>query len=780
MHQVASFLAVLLLAAPALAQNAWRGSAVLDSIVAEAIKNDEIPGAVLVVAHRDEVVHRKAYGYRSLAPRRETMTLDTIFDCASLTKVVATTSAVMLLVEEGQVRLNDRVNAYLPDFAGGQSPITVRQLLTHFSGLRPDVDLEPVWKGYGTGIKLAYAEKPVAPVGGRFIYSDINFILLGEIVQRVSGESLPEFVRRRVFEPLGMKHTMFNPPAALRSSIAPTERLPNGTILRGVVHDPTTRFMGGIAGHAGMFSTAGDLSRFATMMLGEGAIGNVRIFSPLTVEKMTSPQSPPNQTVQRGLGWDLDSPFAVNRGELLPVGSFGHTGFTGTSIWIDPVTKTYVILLANSVHPQRRPAISSLRSKVATAVAAALPDPPMEAIRAAGLRLTGHNEAAFAARRQVYRNGKVLTGLDVLVREEFRALRGKRVGLITNHTGIDRQRRRNIDLFTKAGIRPQVIFSPEHGLLGQADSNLDDAVDPATGIKVLSLYQQDRRRPTPDLLRGLEALVFDIQDIGARFYTYTTTMAYAMEEAAKAGIPFYVLDRPNPINGVTVEGPLLDPEHISFIGYFPLPLRHGMTLGELARLFNEENKIGAQLEVVRVEGWQRGDWFDETGLPWVDPSPNIRTFWQALVYPGIAMLEGLRNYSVGRGTDTPFEFIGADWIDGDALAAYLNEREIPGVRFYALERTPSTSRLSGMKSGGVQIVVTNREAVEATELGVEVAAALIKLFPGRLDLRETARLIGNETTIRALAAGEDPKRIRDSWQEPLERFQELRRKHLLY
>jgi uncharacterized protein YbbC (DUF1343 family) len=759
----------------------WNGSAVLDQVVQKAVRDDEIPGAVLVVGHQGKIVHRKAYGHRSLAPRREPMTGDTIFDCASLTKVVATTSAVMLLVEDGKVRLNDRVTQYVPEFAGGDSPITVRQLLTHFSGLRPDVDLKPPWKGYETGVKLACAEKPVVTPGSRFIYSDINFILLGEMVRRVSGQPLPEFARRRVFGPLGMKNTIFTPPAALRRRIAPTERLEDGVILRGVVHDPTARNMGGVAGHAGLFSTGDDLARFASMMLGQGKAGAARIFSPLTVEKMTSPQTPPNQTVLRGLGWDIDSPFSANRGELLPVGSFGHTGFTGTSLWIDPTTETFVILLANSVHPKARPAISSLRSRVATAVAAHLPAVSAEQLAKAGLRLTGYNEALYAARRATTRNGKVLTGLDVLVRDGFRPFQGKRVGLITNHTGVDRERRQNFVLFAEAGVKLAAIFAPEHGFLGTEErEKVPDAVEEKTGARIYSLYQGERRRPTPEMLEGLDVLVFDIQDVGARFYTYITTMGYAMEEAARHQVPFYVLDRPNPINGAAVEGPMLEESLRSFIGYFPLPLRHGMTVGELARLFNEENRIGAQLEVIRMEGWHRGDWFDATGLPWVDPSPNLRTLTEAVIYPGVAMLEGLTNYSVGRGTDSPFEFVGADWLDGPALARYLNERGIPGVRFYGIERTPLSSRFAGQRISGIQILVTDREAVDASELGVEIGAALVKLHPGKVNLAQTARLVGNEATVAALAAGEDPRAVWRDWEQAVQRFREVRRKYLLY
>lgn len=778
MLRVRLLLTLMLVACVARAQSDWRGSPALDQVVEQAVRNNEIPGAVLVVWHDGQILHRKAYGNRALEPRREPMTLDTVFDCASLTKVVATTSSIMLLIEEGKVRLNDRASQYLPGMAANE--VTIRQLMTHFSGLRPDLDLKPVWSGYETGVRLALAEKPAIPPGSQFVYSDINFILLGEIVQRASGQTLPEFAARRVFAPLQMTTTMFHPPEALRPKIAPTERV-DGVILRGVVHDPTARYMGGAAGHAGLFSTADDLSRFAEMLLAQGQLGGVRIFSPLTVEKMTSPQTAPNQTVLRGLGWDLDSPFSSNRGELLPAGSFGHTGFTGTSMWMDPVTKTFVILLANSVHPTVRPAISSLRSKVATAVAANLPALPGDLVAKRGLRLTGYNEAMVGAKRTVYRNGSVLTGLDVLAREGFRPFQGKRIGLITNQTGVDRERRRNIDLMVQAGVKPVVIFSPEHGISGTADQpDIPDETDAKTGIPIVSLYQENRRRPTAEMLKGLDALVFDAQDGGVRYYTRVTTMAYAMEEAARYRIPFYVLDRPDLINGVSVEGPMLDPERRSFVGYFPLPVRHGMTLGELATLFNAENKIGAELHVIKMQGWERGDWFDETGLPWTNLSPNMRSLSAATLYPGVAQLEGLKNISVGRGTDSPFEFVGADWIDGRALAEDLNARAIPGVRFYAVEREPSSSVFAHQKIAGVQITVTQRDAVDAGELSLEIAAALLKLFPGRIDLEETARLIGDDAAIAALKAGQDPRAIRESWGEKLARFLLTRQKYLLY
>ena len=743
----------------------------LDRAVEQAIQEGRIPGAVLLIGHKGQIVHRKAYGKRALAPTPEAMTVDTIFDLASLTKVLATTPSLMKLFEAGKFRLNDRVTQYLPEFMGGKSQITLRNLFTHFSGLPADLELKPPWSGYETGIRKAMTESTNGPPNVQFLYSDINFILLGELVDRLSGQMLDDYAREHIFLPLGMRETMFQPPASLISRIAPTERDgANGAPLRGVVHDETARYMGGVAGHAGLFSTADDLARFCEMMLRKGELDGTRLFSALTVEKFTTPESPADQPILRGLGWDIDSPLSGNRGDLFPIGSYGHTGFTGTSIWIDPVSDTYVILLANSVHPFRRPAITGLRGEVATIAAAAL------GVDAPGVALTGYNETIAGAglRREVERNTLTLTGLDVLAAEGFEPLKGKRVGLITNQTGVDHAGRRNIDIMRAAGVNLVALFSPEHGFAGAEDRpDVGDTADPATGLKVYSLYGK-RNRPTTEILGnelGLQALVFDIQDVGARFYTYETTMAYAMEDAAQAQIPYYVLDRPNPITGVHVEGPLLDRDALSFVGYFPLPLRHGMTIGELAKLFNGENHIGANLAVVPMRDWQRGDWFDATDLPWVNPSPNMRSLHAALLYPGVAMLEYAKNYSVGRGTDAPFEQIGADFIRGPELAAYLNRRRIPGVRVYATRF---------QKVEGVRFVITNRDAFDSSRLGLEIAAALQKLYSGQIDFDAGKKLIGSAEVIRELSAGDDPRDIQQRMADSAAEFVRVREKYLLY
>ena len=752
-------------------------TASLDAAINEAVQSKLIPGAVLLVGQNGQVLYRNAYGSRALIPKREAATVDTIYDAASLTKVIATTPSLMKLFEQGKLRLDDPVTKYLPEFQGGKSDITVRLLMTHFSGLRPDLDLVPRWNGYATAIQKALVDRPIAPPGARFLYSDINFILLGEIVRRLSGVTLAEFAHQQIYAPLGMNDTGFLPSGALRARIAPTEiDEDTGQPLRGVVHDPTSRYMGGVAGHAGVFTTADDLRKYAEMLLGRGEREGVRIFDAATVKKFTEPGSPADQPILRGLGWDIDSPFSSNRGELYPIGSYGHTGFTGTSMWLDQNTDSYVILLTNVVHPKRGNSLSSLRSRIATSVAASL------GVDTRQVKLTGYNETITGAgiHRVVNRNAETLTGLDVLEQDGFKELKGKRVGLITNQTGMDRGGRRNVDLMLAAGVEVMTLFSPEHGLGGTEDAEVGNATDTKTGLPVVSLFQPKQRRLSADQMQNLDAVVYDIQDVGARFYTYSCTMLYALEEAGKAKKPFFILDRPNPITGTHVEGPLMEKPLESFVGCYDVPLRHGMTFGELGTMANAEQHWNADLHVVKMKNWERGDWFDATALTWVNPSPNMRSLNAALLYPGIAMLEAGGNYSVGRGTDAPFEEIGADWIDGQVLAKYLNERFIPGVRVYQTKFRPISSHFAGRDVEGVRFVITDREAFDSTRLGIELAAGLEKLFPGKMDFSADQYLIGNRETLDELKSGVDASIIWSKAQEQARDFAERRKPYLLY
>jgi uncharacterized protein YbbC (DUF1343 family)/CubicO group peptidase (beta-lactamase class C family) len=786
-----------------------RKLAAIDAEVEREIKQQHLPGAVVLVARKGSVVWRKAYGARAVEPLREAMTADTIFDVASLTKVVATATSIMILVERGKLRLSDPLSNYIPEIKGqGTERITLELLLTHRAGYAPDFDLKERWSGYDEAIKRLAREPLRNPAGARFVYSDINYIALGEVVHRVSGLTLDEFARRNIFQPLRMRDTGFRPSPKLRARIAPTERR-RGQLsylgdkpgsaeadadkwLRGEVHDPTSYRMEGVAGHAGLFSTADDLAIYCQMILNGGQYRGVRILSPLTVAEMTRPRIVTEGGGTRGLGWDINTSFSTNRGDLFPLGSFGHTGFTGTSLWIDPASKMFVIFLSNRVHPDGKGDVASLRGRVASIAAGAVTDLAMVARARLELsqyyeKLTGDLARFTASREQalamsagaINDHARVLTGIDVLARDGFKQLAGMRVGLVTNQTGRDAAGRSTIDVLYKApNVKLVALFSPEHGIRGGADDKVSDSKDEQTGLPIYSLYGETRR-PKPEQLKDLDALVFDIQDIGARFYTYISTLGYVMEAAAKARRPIFVLDRPNPIAGLEVEGPIADADKFSFTAYQAIPVRHGMTIGELAQLFNQERGIGCDLRVIEMVGWRRAMWLDETNLLWVNPSPNMRSLTEATLYPGIGLLE-TTNVSVGRGTDTPFEVVGAPWIDGQQLAAYLNGQRIAGVRFVPLRFTPASSVFKGEECSGINIIITDRAGFRAVRNGLEIAVALRKLYPTQWKVDNYARLLVNSDALERLKRGDSAGDIQKSWAAQLEDFKRKRARVLIY
>jgi uncharacterized protein YbbC (DUF1343 family) len=777
-----------------------------DRLLNAAVADHQIPGAVLIIGHDGQVVYRRCYGSRSLEPTQEPMTLDTIFDMASLTKPLMTATAVMQLYEQGKLSPNDPVSKYLPEFtAKGKQDISIRQLLTHYSGLPPDLLLTDPWQGDQEALMRAYASEPIHPAGAQFVYSDINYIVLGAIVEKLSGLTLDDYAQRFIIAPLGLTHTRFLPPASWIPSIAPTQ-YDQGIMLRGVVHDPTARRMGGVAGDAGLFSTADDVAIYAQNLLDRlaGRPSNFPL-SRTVLEKMVAPEQPATGTALRGFGWDIDSPYSSNRGTLFPVGSFGHTGFTGTSLWIDPTSDSYVILLANSVHPNGPKSITALRGKVADAAAAAL---GVHADNGAlSAKITGYNESLSGTRRWATRNAEVKTGIDVLESDHFSELadlarrhNGKlRLGLLTNQTGVDAAGHRTIDvLFHDAaqavpGLAFTTLFSPEHGIAGALDSSaVPGGVDPATSLPIVSLYgtTDSQRRPSLDTLRTLDAVVIDLQDAGVRFYTYETVLGYFLEAAAKTGTEIVVLDRPNPITGSFVQGPLSEPGYESYVNYIPIPVRHGMTIGELARFFNQQRNLNARLTVIAMQGWQRGDWFDSTNLTWINPSPNLRDLEEATLYPALGLVE-TTNISVGRGTDTPFELFGAPWIsgsgtngralDGRALAQLLNRRSLPGVRFLAVDFTPQKHYpYAGELCHGVRVLVTDRNTLDLPELGLEIASALHHLYPEKFELQKIRTLLENQAVLDELTAGHDPQRINESLRPALAAFELEREKALLY
>jgi uncharacterized protein YbbC (DUF1343 family) len=375
--------------------------------------------------------------------------------------------------------------------------------------------------------------------------------------------------------------------------------------------------------------------------------------------------------------------------------------------------------------------------------------------------------------------GHTLTGIDVLEAQNFAPLAGKRIGLITNQTDIDRNERSAIDLLVHApGVTLVALFSPEHGIRGTIDERFPSSQDAATRLPVYSLYGETLG-PTDAMLAGVDTLVFDIQDAGVRFYTYIATMGYAMEAAAAHHIAFYVMDRPDPLRGDRVEGPMLDRDRLNFVGYFPMPVRMGMTLGEMAQMFNAENKIGCDLHVIQMQGWRRSYWFDQTGLPWVNPSPNLRSLTENVLYPGLEILQQ-GGVSVGRGTSQPFELVGAPWINGEELAGYLNQRAIPGVRFERTTFRPGSGLYRGELCQGVKLALTDRDALKPLQMAIEIAVALDKLHPGEFDAARMIELVGSAATIGQLTHGDAPAAITASWDKDLEAFGKMRAKYLLY
>jgi uncharacterized protein YbbC (DUF1343 family)/CubicO group peptidase (beta-lactamase class C family) len=825
-------------AAPAaVGMNAAKLNQIKQLVLAD-IADKKLPGAVVIVGHKGKIVYRKAFGNRSLVPTVEKMTIDTIFDVASLTKPVATATSIMILVEQGKLRLNDTIGKFITDIDDPEAKkVTIQQLLTHTSGYRPDFDLGEKWTGREGMLAALKKEKLRNPPGTRFVYSDIGFIVLGEIIQRVTLIGVDAIARQDGFLPWGMYGTHFEndltEPVRFPESVAnfaPTENIRGQNsylgssfdgdqksgeeILRGRVHDPTAFRMGGVAGHAGLFSTADDLARYAQMILNggltpvagrpdpavwrRGSYAGYRALSAQTIARMTTPYVVSEDGATRGLGWDMNTSFSSNRGELFPLGSFGHTGFTGTSIWIDPVSQTFVVFLSNRVHPDGKGDVTPLRAKVATIAASAIENPPIDKWKEAEAM---HN-AAVAAQIPKFKDGverakqlsanssqltaeiqnkTVLNGIDILEREGFKQLEGKRVGLVTNHTGRNLAGKPTIDvLFEAKNVKLVSLFAPEHGIRGELDTEkIGDSKDEKTGIPIYSLYDGDRRRPKPEQLKDIDAIVYDIQDIGARFYTYTATLKNVMEEAAKLDIPIYVLDRPNPINGNNVEGSLATEDKLSFIAAHTIPVRYGLTIGELGMMMNAERKIGAKLNVIKMENWSRSLWFDETGQTWVNPSPNMRSLTQATLYPGIGLLE-TTNLSVGRGTDTPFEVIGAPWLDGQKLAKYLNERGLPGVRFVPIRYKPKASVFKDEDLGGVNFIITNRDRFNSVRTGIEIAAAIRKLYPTEWQVDRYLRLLVNQEILDRLKRGETPETIERSWAADLADFQKRRALYLLY
>jgi uncharacterized protein YbbC (DUF1343 family) len=742
-------------ATPGPADSGVLSEAAIDAAVADAIANQSVPGAVVLIGRHDRVVFRRAYGFREVLPDRIAMSLDTVFDLASLTKPIATASSILVLAERGALRLDDLLVKYVPECnKSEQRAMTLRHLLLHVSGLPADTPKDDFAHGRGEAIRricnVALRDAP----GTTSMYSDLGFVLLEEVVRRVTSRELSAFAQEAIFGPLGMDDTGFTPSNALRRRAASTE-LVDGVWRVGVVHDPRAYLLGGVAGHAGLFSTGDDLALYARAILGGGEVDGRRFLSPQSVAAMIAPHDVPGSI--RALGWNVLSQW---RGEGLSPTAIGHFGFTGTSLWIDPDKDLFVVVLSNRVHPQGKGDSKPLVARINTLAAQAI-----------GPR-AGRVEGCAAT-------GDVRTGIDVLRDEGFDRLRGKHVGLITNASGRARDGTATIDLLREApGVTLVALFAPEHGLDASGSGKIADGRDARTGLRVYSLYG-DAFAPRAESLAGIDTLVFDIQDAGTRFFTYASTMHRAMVVAREHNLRFMVLDRPDPIDGVDVAGPVTVPATGSFVNYHSLPIRHGMTLGELATLLNADDHLGVSLSVVTMRGWRRESYGDATGLPWVNPSPNLRSVSEAVLYPALGLLEAT-NVSVGRGTDAPFEQVGAPWIDGSAFAAAVTAEALAGVEVTPAVFTPGADRFAGQSCGGIHVNVIDRTRFEPVTTGLAIARALHQLYPRVWEFAKLDRLLVHPNTMAALGAGLPLPSIVDTYQDELASFMKKREKYLLY
>ncbi len=733
-------------------------AAIGDAIAAE-IADGHLAGAVVVTGDAGGVRVRVARGLRVTGEHAEPMTADTVFDLASLTKPVATAVAIMQLAQRGMLSLDGPAARYWPAFgAHGKGGITIRQLLAHVSGLPAGVSSSRALRSRAAVLADIVAMMPVASPGTRVRYSDVNYVALGEIVRRVSHRPLDAWCAEHVFGPLGMASTLFRPTGQLLARVAPTV-VRDGRLLRGSVHDPVAAAMGGVAGNAGLFASADDLARFARMLLNGGALGPVRVLTTRSVAALETPATLDAEGDLHTPGWAIGPPLVANRYRLPPVGALQHLGYTGTALWIDPATRRFAIVLTSRLYPDETGTAMPLRALVLGIVSSeAAPVTPSQI----ATRVPAMAPAVAQAARLPASRGPVLAGIDVLAASGFAAVAGKRIALVTNRSGFDRLGRRTVDLLAQApGARLVALFAPEHGLGTDVDETFGDTVDTTTGVVVHSLYSE-RRRIAPALLADADVLVIDLQDAGVRFFTYLATLGYALEAAAAAHLPVIVLDRPDPLGGDAFGGPVADAGPATFTGYYPLPLQPGMTLGELARLFNDRLHIGAALSVVPMANYVRAMRFDDTGLGWVPPSPNLRDGAALSRYPETGLIEGAA-VSVGRGTATPFGVVGAPWIDARILADDLRAMRLHAT-FSPVRFVPAEGPYHGRLCEGVRIERLPG-ATRPGEIGLALALALHRRYPAQFRIDAIRASVGSREVADMLEAGrslDDIERVVDA------------------
>lgn len=708
----------------------------IEQAVLDAVDQGHTPGAAVAIGSSEHLWFSAAYGDLERGQGARRVSHQTIYDLSSLTKPLVTAFALAQLVEQKKVSYDDPVAKHLPCFASGadsadKSSVTVAHLLLHTSGL-PPVIAKSAYEGKSreAALNTICRAKLTARPGGVFRYSDIGYVILGALVEKLSGEPLERYFRSHIATPLGLETTRFGPlpKELIDACVAPTEytehRGDTRALICGQTHDPVAWRLGGVAGNAGLFSTAPDLSRYAQTLLrmARGTAGPDAPLSKAGFAAMITPRLVPGG--RRNYGWDVETGYSKQRAEGFSDQAFGHSGFAGTSLWLDPVHDLFVLFLSNRVYPDGKGEVRPLQRRIA--------------------------ELALEARSRVFREDDrgVLAGIDVLESQDFALLAGSRVGLITNNAARTRDGRRTIDALVAAGVSLVRLFSPEHGLSAQREGKIADTVDARSGTPVVSLFGENKQ-PRSDAFANLDVVLFDLQDVGVRFYTYQATMRRAMEAAAQQGVRFVVLDRPNPLGAARVLGPTLDAHNQgTFINHYPLPLAHGMTMGELSKLFSQELKLTGSFDTVPLQGWSRTMTFTETQLPWFAPSPNLPDVATVQLYPAVALVEGTA-VSVGRGTEVPFQVIGAPTFDARAFIATFDEAKLSGIRLDVTRFTPGSGRHRKRRCDGVRLHVEDTTAIDIRRLGYALVVALARTQP-HVDPQRIEKMIGDQVVSKLL------------------------------
>jgi len=722
------------------------GASEFNEALERAVKDSGAPGAVGYVGHGGETLFHEAVGMRTLLPEPEAARRDTIYDLASLTKVIATATSVLLLHERGLLDIDRPVSEILP--LPAFKTITPRHLLTHTAGLPPFKTWHKEAGSVDEYIQRIAALPLESAPGEQRVYSDLGFMMLGRIVEIIGKNALDSFAQENIFKPLGMEHTGFNIPAAWRERCAATEQCPwRGKLMRGEVHDENAYAVGGVSGHAGLFAPAGDLARFCRGLLGG------KLLKPETIAMMARPGAVARYPWQV-LGWKIDPWAEGSEGHLRSRRAIGHTGWTGTSFWLDLDSHHFVILLSNTPHPTR-----DLRDN-------------------ATLRRTFHEPVAAACHPATT---NAHTGLDRITWDAFDALKGKRVAVLANHGAIDLAGRPLLDVLALASEVTVVrVFSPEHGFSGQAEAGENVGVQRAP-IPLVSLYG-DQKKPTRDQLRDVDLLLVDLPDIGARYYTYMATMKDCMEVCAEAAVPVMVLDRPNPLGGAILEGPIATSVG-SLVCCAPIPVRHGMTLGELAMFFKSTftSCAAVDLSVSELNAWPRSFLAPQCALPWVPPSPNIPTFESALLYIGTCLFEGV-NLNEGRGTDTPFQVLGAPWLDAGKVIGGIKKEDQRGCRLEAITYTPraipgkaSSPVYRDQNCNGIRIHLERAADARPFRLACALLRAIQQTHEKNLEWKPFFdTLAGGEALRRAIQSGIKTEDYVQSLDAELARFDAAR------